>query len=542
MIGESLAKIANKLQRQAVTSASRWACKYRYIDGKLWNFDRHPWLKEIHDCQDQLIACQKSAQMGVTETAMNRTFYKIDVEKQSILYLLPTTKPDAYDFSNTRFDPALEESEHLAQLFSETRNIGVKRSGSQILYIRGAGSSSGLRSIPVAHIMFDEINEMEDTKVRMAFERTSGQFGDTSFFMLSTPTIPDKGVSLYYKDSSQDHFMFPCPHCGRLTELTLDCLQVTAEVPEDPAVMNSFLECKECHIELKHEDKINFLGKGTWEKTFTNKNNRGFYINQLYSMAIHPNKIAKYYLETQMDSDFEQEFWNSKMGMPFTQEGSSIEDADVTKCINTSFKKTQDRDEYKIVTMGVDIGKRCHYVITEWTTSNTDPKEIIKNSHKKVLNEGTVDNLQNIDIILDNYDIDYCVVDALPETRSCIELANRQDGRLKICYYNTSAGSRDIVVERDTHKITVNRTLWLDITLSRIRKGVVELPVDTSEEFKKHMTSMHRSIRKDKFGNPKPFWEATRADHFVHASLYAEVALKMYVSTRGENCNLEDLF
>lgn len=542
MLAKTIENLAQRLQRQSVTSASRWACQYRYIDGNKWNFDRHPWLKEIHDCNDELIACQKSAQMGVTETAMNRTFYKMDIQKQSILYLLPTTKPDAYDFSNTRFDPALEESEHLARMFTgTTNNIGVKMCGSQVLYIRGAGTNNALKSIPVAHIMFDEINEMDDDKVRLAFDRTSGQFGDVSFFMLSTPTIPDKGVSLYYKDSSQDHFMFPCPHCGRITELTIDCLVVTAEIPEDPRVNDSYIECKECHVKLDHRDKINFLKKASWERTFTNKNNRGFYINQLYSMALHPSKIAKYYLETKLDADFEQEFWNSKMGLPFVQEGSSISEADVLKCIK-SFKKTSERDTSKIVTMGVDIGKRCHYVICEWTTNNTNPDEVIKSSHKKVLFEGTVDNLQNIDIILNNYDVDYCVVDALPETRSCIELANRQDGRLKICYYNTGVGSRDLVVEKDSHKITVNRTIWLDISFARIRKDTVAFPIDTSEEFKKHMTSMYRTITKDKTGNPKPRWEAQKSDHFCHALLYAEVALKTYCLETGDNQNLVDIF
>ena len=544
MIDKHLEALANKLRRKAINTCSKWSTSYRVIKAEPWEFKYRPWLKEIHDCQDALIACQKSAQMGFSETAINRTLFKIDIQRRDVLYLLPTTKPDAYDFSNSRFDPALEESEHIRKMFSDTKNIGLKRSGSCCLYIRGTGGDSGLKSIPVSDIVFDEINEMDETQVRLAFERVSGQMGSTSIFMLSTPTVPNKGVSLYYQDSTQDHFMFPCPACGRTTELTLECLIVTADVPSDPKIKDSYLQCKECKAKLAHEDKINFLSKGLWVPTFTNKNNRGFSINQLYSMtsATSPAFIAKNYLEAMSDSAFEAEFHNSKMGMPFVPKDSAITESMILACLGKD-SKTQTADTDKVITMGVDVGKVMHLVICEWTIQDSDPQEIMKACSKKIIYEGTVEQMTSLDVMMRNYKVDFCVIDALPETRSCIEFANRNFGKVKLCYYNTGDKAQDLVIHPDAeHKVTVNRTLWLDIAMGRIKRKNIEFPRDLSEEFKSHFLNMFRIIRKDPHGNPRSFWESQGADHFCHSNLYSEVALKVFALTCGNNENLSGVY
>ena len=56
----------------------------------LWTFDHHPWLREMMDSEDQFCVGQKAAQMGFTEVALNRSFYKLDIKKVSVLYILPS--------------------------------------------------------------------------------------------------------------------------------------------------------------------------------------------------------------------------------------------------------------------------------------------------------------------------------------------------------------------------------------------------------------------------------------------------------------------
>jgi phage terminase large subunit GpA-like protein len=106
----------------------------------LWTFDHHPWLKEMHDCKATIKVGQKAAQCGYTEWALNESFYFNDIRRMDVLYVLPNTRPDAADFSSSRFDKALELSEHLRKLYSEVQNVGHKRAGSTNLFIRGSNS------------------------------------------------------------------------------------------------------------------------------------------------------------------------------------------------------------------------------------------------------------------------------------------------------------------------------------------------------------------------------------------------------------------
>ena len=128
-------RIAEGLSRQSLTNVSEWAEKYRVMGkpfpGK-WSFKYHPWLKAMHDSKYDFNVGQKAAQMGYTETVLNWIFKSIDLDGESCLYVLPTSD-DASDFSASRFDPALEESEHLNNLFSNVKNVGLKRAGSASL-------------------------------------------------------------------------------------------------------------------------------------------------------------------------------------------------------------------------------------------------------------------------------------------------------------------------------------------------------------------------------------------------------------------------
>ena len=122
-------RITSGLSRKAITSCSQWAEKYRILGGKdfpgPWRFKHHPWLREMHDSLAPMNVGKKSAQMGYTETVLNLTFFKIDIERVDCLYVLPSKTPDASDFSTGRFDPALELSPHLENLFSDVKNIDI---------------------------------------------------------------------------------------------------------------------------------------------------------------------------------------------------------------------------------------------------------------------------------------------------------------------------------------------------------------------------------------------------------------------------------
>ena len=530
-------QIAAGLQRKSVTTCSRWACKYRVMGKPFpgpWTFRYHPWLREMHDCDSDMWIGQKSAQMGFTETVLNRVFFKMDVDRIDSLYVLPAKNPDASDFSSGRFDQALDLSDHLKNLFSDVKNVGHKRAGATNLYIRGSRSKSGLKSIPVGLIILDELEEMDQDNIGLALERQSGQM-EKQTIAISTPRIKGSGINFYFEESTQEHFYFVCPCCGKFTELTFpECLEVIGESPVDPRVEESFLKCRECGNRLEHKAKPQWLGNGRWVPSFANRVRRGFYINQLYGCtnAVSPPEIAKAYLRAQTNPADEQEFHNSKLGLTHTVKGAQVTDEEIHCCLG-QYKNGQAAPESAVLTMGIDQGKWIHYEINAWYPSGRYSSSDLNLCYTpKVIDCNKVLNFEDLDRLMAGYRVNFCVIDGQPETRKALEFAYRFPGFVKLCYYGKGVAGKTIIESKDEPKITVDRTVWLDLSLGRFKYTNIQIPMNAGYEYKDHIKALTRTYERDKDGNVvgryvKP--EST-PDHFAHARNYSEIALPFALS------------
>jgi hypothetical protein len=499
-----------------------------------WSFKQHPWLKEMHDTRSPVNVGQKSAQMGYTEAMINIAFFQMDVMNRDVLYILPNSRPVATDFSVSRIDKSIELSPHLAKLFNSTSNTGHKRAGSTNLYIRGANSRSGLKSIPVSTIIFDEFDEMPEDSISLAEERSSGQV-TTLDWKISTPTTPEFGINVLFEQSTQEHYQFPCPSCNKFIELKFpDNLVITAEDAEDPKILNTHLICGLCKNKLPHEDKNKFYEKAVWVPNQPNRLTRGFYINQLYSTALQPYKIAKLYLGSLSDVFKEQEFFNSKMGLPHIVAGAKIDDTMLNDLIKDYGMLDGCRSNY-VTTMGVDVGRVIHIEITGWDVSKCNPLDINADAIAQVLWAGEVKDFHQLDQLMTAYAVKSCVIDIAPETRAAEEFAKRFYGRVRCCRYVTGIMARSLTTAADNDRndiyVNVNRTAWLDQSLGRIRNKSILFPNNLPKDYFNHLKAIVRRPYKDKNGNPGYKYEAAKDDHFAHARNYSEIALPFAVGT-----------
>jgi hypothetical protein len=497
-----------------------------------WGFVHHPWLKQMHDDVSEMIIGQKAAQMGYTEVALNKTFKAIDIDGESVLYVLPANTPDANDFSTARFDPALEMSNHLSNLFTDVKNIGHKRAGNANLYIRGSRSRSQLKSVPVALVIVDEKDEMVQENIAMIFERMSGQLQKQAM-QISTPTIDRRGINIDFRISSQNYYYFKCPRCSKKTRLVFpECLKITAEGILDANLQKSYLICKECKGILNHESKVEWLGlnNAEWIPTYTNRTIAGYHINQLYSMTVPPWEIASLYLKALSNPSDEQEFYNSKLGLTHAVEGARVTDQEIEDCIG-DFKKTTQPPIHSLLTMGVDVGKWLHYEIDQWFLKSDDLSyDINLIAEPKLINEGKVLHFKELDKLMQRFMIQFCVIDAHPEKRKALEFAQRHWGHVRLCYYGNNIGnSKQIHMHsEEEHTLTVDRTSWLDMSFSRFHAKNIRLPIDLSMEYKNHIKAPVRIYEKDKSGNPiGRYVTGNEEDHFAHSRNYAEIALPL---------------
>lgn len=534
-----LEQIRSKLNRTTITSCSRWAEKYRVVNGGSfpgpWTFDHHPWLLEMHDCEDRKIIGQKAAQLGYTEWALNKSFYNIDIRALSVLYILPSDD-DASDFSADRFGRALEASEHITNMFTSVRNVQHKRSGHASLYVRGSRSRSKLKSIDTALIIYDEVDEMKQENLALAEMRQSGIAEDQiQQIKLSTPTTPETGINVDFKSSTQNHYNFKCPSCSKLIELGFDNLVVTAEHKMDMGYLNSYIRCNECKVKIDHDNKLSILqakakgGSGRFVPSFSDRNFTGFYINQLYSPVVSPPTLALNYLEGIEDPSKATEFWNSRLGLPYLSEGAKLEEEQIKRLIRDYFKGPTDG---RIITMGVDVGAVCHYSIEEWTLPEHRSPALDVNDEAtcRLINEGQTSGAANdfneLAGLMNQYQVDFCIIDAEPERRAAYQFATRFWGRVLLCDFLWSAQGRQIVpgLEEDC-VVKVNRTSWFDLALGRFKNGTIILPKDVSRQYISHICSPQRVYKKDRYGNNYGFYENTTPDHLALSRVYNEIAL-----------------
>jgi hypothetical protein len=543
LVEDMRAQIGEGLTRSAITKTSEWAEKYRVMGKPFegpWSFDHHPWTKELHDCEQEHMCGQKAAQMGYSEVAINKAFKRIDIDRESVLYVLPTERPDAVDFSSSRFDPALEMSPHLRGLFSNTKNLGLKRAGNACLYVRSARSRSQLKSIPAGHLTMDEMDEMEKWSIAMARERASGQ-ETKSEFDISTPTAPDFGINEVFQISDQREYIFRCPHCSRLTMLTYpECIVITAERYHENSIRDSYYICAECKHKLNQETKGDWLGfnNAYWEAMNKGSLIAGFHINQMYSFTIRPWEFAKNALAAAISDVDEQEFYNSKLGLPHVVEGSTITDKDLKDCEGGYEMAYSVKSTDRFVTMGVDVGKKLHIEITEYL-SDPDAKtiDISLQAQARVLWAGTRSEFEELDHLMLLYNVSCVVIDLQPEQRKAKEFCRRWMGIAYTCTYGNAVSGRDLVTHEDYGdlRVTVDRTSWLDLSLGRFKRQAIKLPVNLELEYKEQIQAPKRIYKKNPQGEPVGRYVETKADHFAHARNYNEIAFRLSMSLGGNS-------
>ena len=493
-----------------------------------YGFAHHPWCREIHNSKAAFTVAMKAAQLGITEAGINRAFFTLDQLKRDVLYVLPTTL-NASDFSKARFATALKLSPYLKQLFVDTNTVGLKSTGSNVLYIRGSRGDSNLKSIPVSELVLDELDEMDTKAIWLALERLSGQI-EKHVLAISTPTVPKYGIHKLFLTSTQEHFQFKCPCCSRWTEFIWpDCIEIIGETVSDPRCNESFIKCKECKHKLDHEAKPEFLAGGLWQPTNPQadpQESRGFYANQLYSSTVLPGKsssptFAASATKRRTRSSITRS-WGCHSSARVPRSPTTMLDAAVRKHTTNDVRPAI--GGRRCITMGVDQGKTGYITVVEWTFDGDRRIDINLAAIGKLLWYGKFreEDWNYVGQLMREWQVLACVVDADPNINDARRFARKFYGYVHLCRYRRGIAAKEIAItEEDTGApmATVDRTNWLSCTLGRFKTNPSRmlLPADISLEFREHVKNLVRTYEKDEHGNPEATYVNTGPDHYAHA-------------------------
>lgn len=549
LINALKSQLAAIVERHSTTTCSRWSENYVILGKPIpgaFRYAMSPWGKEWADCNEDWVG-KKGAQMSMTLQCLLRSIFTIDILRNDVLYVLPKRNPDAADFSKAKFDSLLESSPYLRNLFSNVRNIGHKQSGAVNFYLRGSRSRSGLKSISVGLKVFDEFDEMNQNNVPLAEERSAGyQEKDTQTIKISTPTLPDYGISKEYAVTDQSHYYFKCPFCttnGRptITEL-LDGTQliVLTENSEDKiALRKSYLITGCCKHPLPAE-KQSYLNEynSFWHPTIKGASLKGFWIPQFYSFVKPLWKIAQQSLRAKTDQIANQEYHNSVLAKEFVADGARVTIEMVDACKAKHHNRSLPGIS-KVVTLGVDVGhKELFCTIDEWLL----PPEIGPNLNTAAIPITRavfqVANFFDLDRVMYDYQILHTVIDVDPSYRDAVDFCNRFAGRANLCRFVRGLKQRTIDVEAGTNELVlqVNRTIWLDQSQSRYRFGRIHLPYNMPENYAKMLGAIIRIDEYDNDGNIVSKYKSIGADHWAFSRCYSEIALPIAISIKqGQN-------
>lgn len=545
LVDQLTTSFATKLLRKAATTPSRWGENYvvmgKPVPGPMRISPNFPWSRELMDCNDDWVG-KKGAQMAFTLACLMRGLQTIDIKQVDVMYILPKQKPDAMDFSKSKLDPILNNSQYLKNLFSGgVDNAGHKQAGNVNFYLRGSRSRSALKSISVGLQIYDEYDEMAQVNLSLAEERSAGyEEKDIQTIKISTPTFPDYGISKEYENSDQSHYFFKCPFCSqngkpKWTEfLDLESLIIPTDDRNDRNKLKESYLITSCCKHRLPDFKPAYINEqnARWFATKSSNAVRGFWIPQLYSIVRPLYRIARKVLDGKSDQVINKEVHNSILAKEYVAEGARVQPEQVDACKGTHSNRSTPQS--RVVTMGVDVGHKtlyCH--IDEWLIPENPGINLNTRAICITRSIVTVQNFHELDPLMHQNQILHAIIDVDPAQREAIDFCNRFQGHANLCRFVRNISGRSVNSEQSNDLVMqVNRTCWLDVSQGRYRMGTkaICLPYDIPRDYSMMISRIIKEDYYDKEKNLVSTYKSIGADHWAFARLYSEIALPKAIS------------
>jgi hypothetical protein len=479
-------------------------------------------------------------------------------------YFLPDEKM-ANDFSAERYKPLVRGIPEIRPLWGndptsddnekQTDKKGVRSIGPSKVIFSYMGGKTSTEGWPLLGVCFDEVRRMLDSEIELVRERMSHSPYPIEM-MFSTAGFPDINIDKAYKRSNQNkfHTNCRCPDGVILSEVFPNCIGENTGI--GPAMKNLpqyFYVCPTCKtIILNPRD-------GHWRQHNPTSKRLGYHIPQTLSCAQTPGKI----LDAFSNAKNVQEFYNSKLGIAYLAKEARI-------CTEEHLRSTVNLDLKWLSTgrnfsMGIDqMGGFNVVVIRYW-----GPKDPLLGACKSRLAHLEMiyadDPWERCCELMHQFDIAICVADAVPNFNEARRFAKKFPGRVFLAEYNFTPeeGDDDICEWGDRpkktnsqrkssdetinkHRVRINRFLAIEWNLKKFVDRLKEQPNERTLEaeivdelgkkktvpicqdvFWVHQQKVARVMETDEAtGKTKMNFVNLGLDpHFLHADLYAELAL-----------------
>jgi phage terminase large subunit GpA-like protein len=323
------------------------------------------------------VVIMKGAQVGMTEVGANLIGYVMHIAPAPIMMVQPTEEM-VKKLSKGRIDTLIDASPELKERVSAKKSrdgdntITQKNFVGGTLYLAGANSAVGLRSVPVRYLVLDEVDaypldlDGEGSPIDLAIARTR-TFPNKKIFIISTPTVSGmSAIEREFLETDQNYYHVPCPHCGGLQRLVFGQLKWEDGKPETAKYC-----CVHCGELIEERYKGEMLKGGVWVPEVperTNYETIGFHLNSLYSPYgwQYWREIVDDFLKSKNDQSKLKTFVNTTLGETWAERGEAPPYKNLYNR-RESYRLNEITKEVCFLTAGVDVQRdRVELEIVGW--------------------------------------------------------------------------------------------------------------------------------------------------------------------------------
>ena len=500
-----------------------WACQMGVaLDRGPFSFSRHECLQEPYSDDHPRQVDLKCAQMGNTTLAILRAIWcALFMPFVGILYLFPSSKGSG-DFSRSRVGPLVERNpDTIGKYVVETDSVALKRVRGKNLLFRGTKSTEGLRSDPVDFVVYDEFDLFPAGIDAVARERMAHSDHKWEHF-LSNPTLPEYGIDRLYQLTDQRRWLLKCPRCGGWTDVVEEW--EAAATPRERGVPDLLwerpdgtvaLRCMRCREGVLHPAQGEWVARKPGITDW-----RGRQYSQLFSQYVTPAEILSQYRTTlNMGA-----FYNYKLGLAYVEADCRITQEEVLALCGTHGVAASDPGPCR---MGVDQGKGLHVVI-----GRRDGTIVLVGEYR---------DFEELDRLMEAFNVVRGVIDGMPETRKAREFAARFQGRVFLNWYSPHQKGA-YAWNEEKMQVSVNRTESMDASHEALTGKRIVLPrrCKPVEEFAAHCAATAKKLEEDEETGSKTYtWVKIGPDHYRHAFNYFCIAADFASNSFFAGMNLQ---
>ncbi len=413
--------------------------------------------------------------------------------KLGVAHIFPTND-EVGEFSKSIFKPLIASNrasigKYVKNVAGATDTTTLKRVNDAMLWLRGArlgqkvgdtdeSTSSKTAGFSVDKCVFDEVDFM-DAEAIVKYCNSMRMSPHQHEVYLGNPSHEDFGIDLIFKSSDQRYWFRKCS-CGHWTcaeKSFPECIKIRPDG-------TGYVGCDKCGKEVPV-----WAGEGTgeWVPDYPDKTKymQGYMASQLMTPFNDPAEI----LEDFVNPPFGDlaDVYRLRLGRPYSAREDKLQKRDVLACCgNDSPAPRHDGP----CAMGVDIGKREHYLVIGIKTAN-DRYEILR-ACKVTSKQGIYDYARM-------YGVKSDVLDAGPEFDLVGEYQKKSGHKTFLCQYSDTQ-IVDTKYNENTGIVIANRTAIFDRTHRLITQGNITLSCQCpeTEEFARQCCNCAKFEEKDK--------------------------------------------